>query len=601
MALVNGFHLRNLKGDILGGITAAVVALPLALAFGEAALGDGGAIYGLYGAVIAGFFAALLGGTPAQVSGPTGPMSVTVGSIVATLVAADIDQQVSGGLQETLPYVMGAVVIGGLFQILFGILRLGRYITLVPYSVVSGFMSGIGVIILLLQIGPLIGIKTNGSVISRLATLKEKLFDPSLANVDQIGNTCSTWHFHIGGINLIPNFCQTSEASIIIGLMTLAIVFLTPRKISQWIPSPLIALIIITFISVWWFADTSLSEAGKVTLDRIGSSGPIPEGLPALSVPNFSLGYLPLLVESGLKLSLLGAIDSLLTSLVADNVSQTRHKSDRELIGQGIGNSVAGMFQGLPGAGATMRTVINIKSGGSTPISGMVHSLVLLLVLVGAGPLAAQIPTALLAGILIKVGLDIIDWGFLLRAHRLSVKTAVVMYGVLIMTVFWDLIMAVLVGVFIANLLTIDSITQTQLEGMEADNPIDNEEMSDSFSETPLPIEEQKLLDQCSNEVMLFRLRGPLSFGAAKGITERMMLVRNYKVLILDITEVPRMGVTATLAIEDMVQEARVNSRKAYVAGAKGRVKERLSRFGVEELVSTRKEALEKALDGLRS
>ena len=601
MALVNGFHLRNLKGDILGGITAAVVALPLALAFGEAALGDGGAIYGLYGAVIAGFFAALLGGTPAQVSGPTGPMSVTVGSIVATLVAADIDQQVSGGLQETLPYVMGAVVIGGLFQILFGILRLGRYITLVPYSVVSGFMSGIGVIILLLQIGPLIGIKTNGSVISRLATLKEKLFDPSLANVDQIGNTCSTWHFHIGGINLIPNFCQTSEASIIIGLMTLAIVFLTPRKISQWIPSPLIALIIITFISVWWFADTSLSEAGKVTLDRIGSSGPIPEGLPALSVPNFSLGYLPLLVESGLKLSLLGAIDSLLTSLVADNVSQTRHKSDRELIGQGIGNSVAGMFQGLPGAGATMRTVINIKSGGSTPISGMVHSLVLLLVLVGAGPLAAQIPTALLAGILIKVGLDIIDWGFLLRAHRLSVKTAVVMYGVLIMTVFWDLIMAVLVGVFIANLLTIDSITQTQLEGMDADNPIDNEEMSDSFSETPLPIEEQKLLDQCSNEVMLFRLRGPLSFGAAKGITERMMLVRNYKVLILDITEVPRMGVTATLAIEDMVQEARVNSRKAYVAGAKGRVKERLSRFGVEELVSTRKEALEKALDGLRS
>ena len=601
MALVNGFHLRNLKGDILGGITAAVVALPLALAFGEAALGDGGAIYGLYGAVIAGFFAALLGGTPAQVSGPTGPMSVTVGSIVATLVAADIDQQVSGGLQETLPYVMGAVVIGGLFQILFGILRLGRYITLVPYSVVSGFMSGIGVIILLLQIGPLIGIKTNGSVISRLVTLKEKLFDPSLANVDQIGNTCSTWHFHIGGINLIPNFCQTSEASIIIGLMTLAIVFLTPRKISQWIPSPLIALIIITFISVWWFADTSLSEAGKVTLDRIGSSGPIPEGLPALSVPNFSLGYLPLLVESGLKLSLLGAIDSLLTSLVADNVSQTRHKSDRELIGQGIGNSVAGMFQGLPGAGATMRTVINIKSGGSTPISGMVHSLVLLLVLVGAGPLAAQIPTALLAGILIKVGLDIIDWGFLLRAHRLSVKTAVVMYGVLIMTVFWDLIMAVLVGVFIANLLTIDSITQTQLEGMDADNPIDNEEMSDSFSETPLPIEEQKLLDQCSNEVMLFRLRGPLSFGAAKGITERMMLVRNYKILILDITEVPRMGVTATLAIEDMVQEAKANSRKAYVAGAKGRVKERLSRFGVEELVSTRKEALEKALDGLRS
>ncbi len=555
MALINGFHLKNIRGDVLGGLTAAVVALPLALAFGNAALGPGGAIYGLYGAVVVGFLAALFGGTPAQVSGPTGPMSVTVAGVVASLAAVGVPRDLSAG--EILPLVMAAVVIGGLFQILFGLLRLGKYITLVPYSVVSGFMSGIGVIIITLQIGPLLGISTRGGVLESLSTL---------AN------------------NFSPNVAAISVAA-----MTLAIVFLTPRKISQWVPSPLLALLIVTPLSILLFGDSSL--------DRIGA---IPEGGLSLSLPDPSLGnFFPIILKAGLVLAVLGAIDSLLTSLVADNISQTRHNSDRELIGQGIGNAVAGIFTGLPGAGATMRTVINVKSGGSTPISGMVHSLVLLFVLVGAGPLAAQIPTALLAGILIKVGLDIIDWGFLLRAHKLSLKTASVMYGVLLMTVFWDLIWAVLVGVFIANMLTIDSITETQLEGMEADNPFESSS-SNNAANAQLPSDEKALLDRCAGEVMLFRLKGPLSFGAAKGITERMMLVRNYKVLILDITDVPRLGVTATLAIEDMVQEALNNSRNAYVAGATGRVKDRLAKFGVD-VIGTRKEALTAAIDSLNS
>ncbi len=547
MGLIHGFHLRNIRGDVLGGLTAAVVALPLALAFGNAALGPGGAIYGLYGAVVVGFLAALFGGTPAQVSGPTGPMSVTVAGVVASLAAVGVPRDLSAG--QILPLVMAAVVIGGLFQVLFGLLKLGKYITLVPYSVVSGFMSGIGVIIIALQIGPLLGISTRGGVIESLSTV-------------------------------LNNF-EPNGAAIGVAVMTLGIVFLTPRNISQWVPSPLLALLIVTPISIVLFGDSAL--------DRIGE---IPEGIPSLDLPSFNQ-FLPIILKAGLVLAVLGAIDSLLTSLVADNISQTRHNSDRELIGQGIGNAIAGLFSGLPGAGATMRTVINVKSGGATPLSGMVHSIVLLIVLVGAGPLAEQIPTALLAGILIKVGLDIIDWGFLLRAHRLSIKTAAVMYGVLFMTVFWDLIWAVLVGVFIANMLTIDSITQTQLEGMDADNPIDNSENS-AIQQTPLPSDEQSILDKCSGEVMLFRLRGPLSFGAAKGITERMMLIRNYKVLILDITDVPRVGVTASLAIEDMVQEAKLNSRKAYVAGANGAVRDRLSKFGVN-VIGSRKDALEAA------
>ena len=238
-----------------------------------------------------------------------------------------------------------------------------------------------------------------------------------------------------------------------------------------------------------------------------------------------------------------------------------------------------------------MRTVINIKSGGETPISGMTHSVVLLLVLLGAGGLAAEIPTALLAGILIKVGLDIIDWGFLLRAHRLSSKTAVLMHGVLLMTVFWDLIWGVLVGMFVANLLTVDSITQAQLAGMDQDNPPDGEAALPS----DLSQQERNSIRRCGDALMLFRLRGPMSFGAAKGISARMGLVRNYRVLILDISDVPRMGVTSSLAIERMVKEAESLGRLAIVAGANERLRDRLMAFGINAPMTDRREALRRA------
>ena len=551
MGFIHGLHRRNLKGDLLGGLTAAVVALPLALAFGNAALGPGGAIYGLYGAIVTGFLAALLGGTPAQVSGPTGPMSVTVAGGVSSLAAVGVNQDLNAG--EILPMVMAAVVIGGVCEVLLGVLRLGRFITLVPYSVVSGFMSGIGFIILVLQLGPFVGITTRGGVVDTLQTLANS-----------------------PGLN---------PAALAVGVMTLAVVFLSPLRLRQWIPSPLLALVIVTPLSLLFFNDDRLNALGLEPLARIGA---IPEGGLQLVMPNFS-EHLPELVKAGLVLALLGAIDSLLTSLVADNITQTSHNSNRELIGQGMANTAAGFLSGLPGAGATMRTVINIKSGGATPLSGMSHSLVLLVVLLGAGPLAAQIPTALLAGILIKVGLDIIDWGFLLRAHRLSGKTAVLMYSVLLMTVFWDLIWGVLVGMFVANLLTVDSITQTQLEGMDADNPPDAAEVRLH----DLTAEEKSLVDQCGNALMLFRLRGPLSFGAAKGISARMGLIQNYKVLILDITEVPRIGISASLAIERMVQEAQTSGRTILIAGANSKLQQRLRQFGVHaELVNSRCEAL---------
>ena len=540
-ALINGFSWTHWRGDLSGGLTAAVVALPLALAFGNAALGPGGAIYGLYGAIVTGFLAALFGGTPAQVSGPTGPMSVTVAGVVGSLATVGVSRELNGG--ELLPLVMAAVVIGGLIQILLGVLRLGRYITLVPYSVVSGFMSGIGMIILCLQIGPLLGINSRGGAIQSLQMV-------------------------------VADF-RPEPSELFVSAATLLVVCGTPRSISKVVPSPLLALIVITPLSLWLFPDQ---------LTRIGS---IPEGGLTFMVPNWR-DHLPVLMRAGVVLAVLGAIDSLLTSLVADNISYTRHRSDRELVGQGIANSVAGLLSGLPGAGATMRTVINIKSGGRTPLSGMTHSVVLLLLLLGAGPLAEGIPTALLAAILIKVGFDIIDWGFLRRAHRLSFKTALVMWGVLLMTVFWDLIGAVLVGMFVANLLTIESLTDHQLGTMNVDA-------------APLDEEEQTLLERCGDQLMLFRMQGPLSFGAAKGISERMMLVRQYTILLLDITDVPHLGVTASLAIERMVQEAAQHDRQVLVAGAAGKVKRRLEMFGIPSLVDTRLAALREADQRLNS
>ena len=535
--LINGFHWRHWRGDLTGGVTAAVVALPLALAFGNAALGPGGAIYGLYGAIITGFLAALFGGTPAQVTGPTGPMSVTVAGVVSSLAAAGTSRELSQ--QDMLSLVMAAVVLGGLLQILMGVLRLGRYITLVPYSVISGFMSGIGVIIIGLQIGPLLGISSQGGVLQSL----------------QMVST-----------NFTPN-----PGALMVGIATLVVVFTTPKRVTKIIPSPLLGLLLITPLALWIFPEN---------LPRIGS---IPAGGLSFNSPNWRTD-LPLLLRAGMVLAVLGSIDSLLTSLVADNISQSRHQSNRELVGQGIANSVSGLFSGLPGAGATMRTVINIRSGGKTPLSGMTHSVVLLILLLGAGPLAEGIPTALLAGILIKVGLDIIDWGFLLRAHRLSFKTALVMWGVLLMTVFWDLIGAVLVGMFVANLLTIESLTNHQLGNMNT-------------ATGHLTEKEQNLLKCCGDDLLLFRMKGPLSFGAAKGISERMMLIKQYRILLLDITEVPHLGITASLAIERMSNEAKRHRRTVIVTGASGKVKQRLAQLGVIHLIDDRFEALKVALE----
>lgn len=543
MQLVNRVHFRNLRGDIFGGITAAIVALPLALAFGVSS--GAGAITGLYGAIFVGFFAALCGGTPSQISGPTGPMSVVMGTVFTALMAYSPNPETGMAMAFTV------VMLGGVFQILFGILRLGKYITLMPYTVISGFMSGIGVIIILLQIGPLLGHSGSGKVLESLMKIPEFVADLNLTATG-------------------------------LGILTLLIVFLMPPRLNRILPAPLVALIVGTLISVYVFPDP--------TLLRIGH---IPTGLPQLHWPVLSLSHAKDMIGYSLMLATLGAIDSLLTSLVADNVTRTEHDSDRELIGQGIGNLFSGLFGGLPGAGATMRTLINVQAGGQTPLSGMIHAVVLLIIVLQAAQLTENIPNAVLAGILLKVGIDIIDWNFLKRAHRVSGKATGIMYGVMFLTVFVDLITAVAVGVFVANLLTVQKLTNYQ---------IDQVKMITSPTEgLDLSPEESILLQEAQGLILLFRLGGPMSFGAAKAIAQQMKLVQDYQALILDLSDVPIIGVTTSLAIENIIKEAQEQQRQVFIVGATGKVKERLKALELWELLPTanrvesRLEALQQA------
>ncbi|MGD1952344.1 MAG: SulP family inorganic anion transporter [Leptolyngbyaceae cyanobacterium] len=534
---------NNLKGDVFGGLTAAIVALPLALAFGVAS--GAGPIAGLYGAICVGFLAALFGGTPSQVSGPTGPMTVVMASTFAALTA----KHPEAGLAMAFTVVM----LGGLFQILMGVLRLGKYLTLMPYTVISGFMSGVGVIIILIQIGPLLGHSGQGGVIDSI------LQYPTV-------------------------FSHINPAAAGLGLLTLAIVFAAPPKLNRILPAPLIALVLCTYISVKYFPESGMPRIGD-----------IPSGLPSLHLPYFSWATIKDMLGYSIMLAVLGALDSLLTSLVADSITRTQHNSDRELIGQGIGNCVAGLLGGLPGAGATMRTVINVQTGGRTNLSGMIHAIVLALIVLKAGALTEPIPHAVLAGILIKVGIDIIDWGFLKRAHLLSTKGAGLMYLVLGLTVFVDLITAVAVGVFLANLLTIQDISDIQAQDMRAVTQGDNESW--------LTPDERSLLTAARGRILMFHLSGPMSFGAAKSISRRLAIVENYEILILDLTTVTRLGVTAMLAIETLIKDALDKRREVFLVGAYGQVSEGLQRLDVlqklplSHQVSERIVALERSMD----
>jgi len=493
MKLIHNWRFDNLNGDIFGGITAAIVALPLALAFGVQS--GAGPVAGLYGAIALGIFAAIFGGTSTQISGPTGPMTV----VSALVVIKAIEKY--GSLEAGMGFIVCIFVLAGLAQIVFGACQLGAYIKYIPYPVISGFMSGIGGIIILLQIFPFFGQNSPKNVIDVLTHISDVI---SLIN----------WE------------------AVIISSSTVAIIYLFPR-FTKAVPSTLVALISMTIVTIWFGLEVPVI-------------GPIPSSLPELklsSMASINASDITLIIELALTLSLLGAIDSLLTSVIADNMTKTKHHSNRELMGQGIGNIMAGSIGGLPGAGATVRTLVNINAGGRTPLSGITHGFVLLATLLGLGNYAQEIPIPVLAGILITVGIGIIDYKGFRHIKSVPRTDAIVMLIVLGMTVFVDLIQAVAVGLILSSILFM-------------------KQMSDQLgSEVKiLPLKEncrqwwkENIPESIADNIYVKHFPGPLFFGFAPALQAMAESLPNIRVVIFRMMSVPHIDQTGLYALEEVV------------------------------------------------
>jgi len=487
------YDLKNLRGDLLGGLIAGIVALPLALAFGvQSGLG---AQAGLYGAIATGILAALLGGTATQVTGPTGPMTVVSASVVAIAVAR------TGSVESGLGVILLTFFLAGAFQILFGILGIAKYVKYFPYPVISGFMSGVGLIIVVLQIWPFLGSDSPKSTIEVFTRINEPL----------------------GAINW---------AAVGLGALTVAVFYLFPL-ITKAIPSALVALLVGSLVAVLLRLDVPVI-------------GDIPSGLPTLTVNEmFSVApsdYL-IVLEFALILAMLGSIDSLLTSVIADNITKTKHNSNRELIGQGIGNMAAALISGIPGAGATKGTVVNINAGGKTRLSGALHGLLLLIVLLGAGQYAALVPLSVLAGILIPIGIGIIDYKGLRDLRYVPRADAAILITVLLVTVFGSLLQAVGVGIVLASVLYMKRSSDLA-EAHTTVNPL------------TIDAEEQLSLKgrSVNGNVYIKHLYGPMFFGFTSYFQELIQsLASDARVLIIRMDRVPFIDQSGLYAMEDAV------------------------------------------------
>ncbi|GJM36121.1 MAG: anti-sigma factor antagonist [Saprospiraceae bacterium] len=522
----------NFKGDFFGGLTAGIVALPLALAFGGQT--ELGAISGLYGAIAIGVLATLFGGTDTQISGPTAPMTVV--SMVVILDAIEY----AGDLTTAFPIIIATFFLAGALEAILGVLGIGRYIRYIPYPVISGFMSGIGVIIIIGQIFPFFGATNPGG--------------GSIGVVTHLGELLT----------------QINWFSVILASATIGIIYLFP-KLTQVIPGSLAALVIISLVAFFGFQ-------GDVSVINDSTPGGVPLGLPKVHLNFFSvftdINYLSVILEYAFTLAALGAIDSLLTSVVADNITKTRHNSSQELIGQGIGNMGAALIGGLPGAGATMRTVINIKSGGRTRVSGIIAGLFLLAILLGLGVFVGHIPNAVLAGILITVGIGIIDYKGFKHLRSMPKAEGSIMITVLLLTVFVGLLQAVAIGMVMASLLFMKKISDV-IENRTYTAPL-----SSFVREIPWS-DEGNIVEQIGEKVYIKHFDGPLFFGFSSRLQEMLRALPGIKVVVIRMDKVPYMDQSGMYALEEAVQELRGRGIVVVFTDLHGQPKDMLERINL--------------------
>ena len=531
------YNIQTLRGDVLGGVTAAVVGLPVALAFGLAAGLSPAA--GIYGAISVGFFAAVFGGTRALISGPTGSMTVAMAVIVASRA-------------NNIAEAFTIVIMAGLIQMLFGLLRIGRYVTYTPYSVISGFMTGVGVIIILVQTPPFLGapIAAGGPM-------------ATLGNVSEMFNSFEA-------------------SALAIAIATLAVAMLWPNRFEKYLPSTLIALVVGTIMGVLWLTDAP-------------TIGAVPTDLPSFYLPETAPGVLVRAIEPAVVIALVGSVDTLLTALVGDSMTRTRNDPSRELLAQGIGNVVTGFIRGLPGSGATPSTVANIRAGGATLVSGVLAVAILVVMVLALGEYVGSIPNAVLAGILVKVALDTIDWRFVTRMHRVQREHLVVMLLTFGLTVFLDLVAAVAVGMIAAAV-----TSARQFERLEMDSVISVPLLDQEFFGMS---EEEGEVDRFSARVGLVALRGTFTVASSSKLIDTIGGdIRDHEVVILDFSDTVYIDDSAALVVEQLVETSIIQDTPCIVMGLSGTPAHNLHALDVlkrvpgDQIVGTWDEARETAL-----
>ena len=579
----------------MGGLTAGIVALPLALAFGvSSGLGPSA---GLYGAIFLSFFAALFGGTPTQISGPTAPMTAVSMVVIAAIISVH-----NGSIEQALHYILGVFLLSGLFQIALGLFGVGKYIKYIPYPVVSGFMTAIGVIILITQILPVLGydVKDDQAYIEEFKPLAEEHilekilldeskegllvledFEETIKRAKEVNEVTiyeeatnlakNNASGVIGTIKSIPralNGVNWIEAVLAIGTILIIYGF---KKITTAVPSTLVALIVVSGITIGFGIDYKSIQQ-------------IPDGFPKIQWSLFSeFSFVQLIpyVLTALTLSLLGAIDSLLTSVVADNLTKTRHLPNKELVGQGIGNSIAAIFGGIPGAGATIRTVVNIQSGGKTRLSGMVAAIVLLIILLILSPIASQIPAAVLAGILVTVGIGVMDYKGLNTIMKIPKTEVTVMVVVLLLSVFWNLVYAVGIGLVLASLFFMKKMADISKNDARLSN----------ISEEKLWKDEKQLSQSFKENVFIKHLSGPLFFGfTSEFVNIYKQIPKNASIVIIRMDKVPYIDQSGLFALEDVLLDLNDKKIEILIVGVQSQPKYLMKTVGIfRELIPEEK------------
>ena len=580
------FDFRYFRGDLFGGLTAGIVALPLALAFGvSSGLGPSA---GLYGAIFVSFFAALFGGTPTQISGPTAPMTAVSMVFIAEMLA-----NFDGNIEKALPTILSVFLLAGLLQIVLGFMGLGKYIRYIPYPVVSGFMTAIGVIILVTQIAPTLGYyaKEDSTFVAQFKpqaeeVLLEKIlhdevdegilvledFETTIARAEKINEadilleaeTLAEKHASgvLGTLKVLPRiFAQINTIELILALLTIAIIY-GFKRITTAIPSTLVALLIVS------------GGAFALGVDYRPIAA-IPSGLPLPQwglFAGFGLDTLTQYIFTAMTLALLGCIDSLLTSVVADNMTKTIHEPNKELVGQGIGNSMGALFGGIPGAGATIRTVVNIKSGGKTRLSGMIAGLLLLFILLAIGPIASQIPAAVLAGILITVGIGVMDYKGLKALPYIPRPEVIILIVVLVLSSIWNLVYAVGIGLVIASLMfmkKIGDLTGNRYNVL----PLAKEQAWGDEQSFPVTLKE---------EVFIKHLEGPLFFGSTARFTETAKQIpATASTLVIRLDKVPYIDQSGLYALETVIIDLVQQQKKVLLVGLEQQPKYMMERIDI--------------------